>query len=250
VKRTVVISDLQAPYFDRKAVDAVSEFIEDYRPDVVACVGDEADLPQISRWSRGTKGEFSGDIAKHRDSTVEVLRQLKVQHLSRSNHGDRLWTSISTRLPGLMGLPELEYETFFRHEELGITFHREPYKLAKANGGIYLMHGDEGSMSKHAGSTAAGLSARIGSGVVCGHTHRLGLVPVTEMVGAKVQRIRWAMEVGHLIDIKTSGMAYMKGMANWQQGFGILIEEGNSVVPIPVPIVNKSFIVDGVRYSW
>lgn len=247
MKRTVIISDLQAPYVDRRAVDAVSEFIEDFKPDAVACVGDEADLPMLSRWTRGTKGEFTGDIAKHRDVTVDVLRQLKVQHLSRSNHGDRLWTSISTRLPGLMGLPELDYGTFFRHAELGITFHREPYLLAK---GTYLMHGDEGSYSRNAGMTAAGLSARIGAGVVCGHTHRLGLVPVTEMVGSKVQRIRWGMEAGHLIDIKTSGMAYMKGMANWQQGFGLLYSDGNTVIPVPVPIVNRSFIVEGVQYKW
>lgn len=247
MRTTVVISDLQCPYMDRKAVDKVSEFIEEYKPDVVACVGDEADLPMLSRWTRGTKGEFTGDIAKHRDTTVEILRQLKVQHLSRSNHGDRLWTSISTRLPGLMGLPELEYSTFFRHEELGITFHKEPFKLAKD---FYLMHGDEGSISRHAGQTASGLSARIGSGVVCGHTHRLGLVPVTEMVGAKINRIRYGFEVGHLIDIKTSGMAYMKGMANWQQGFGIIIEDKGNVTPIPVPISAKSFIVDGVKYSW
>jgi len=247
MRTTVVVSDLQAPYCDRKAVDALSSFIEEYKPDTVACVGDEADLPQISRWSRGTKGEFSGDIAKHRDTTVEVLRQLQVQHLSRSNHGDRLWNSISTRLPGLMGLPELEYSTFFRHEELGITFHREPYQLAK---NFYLMHGDEGSISRTAGQTGAGLSARIGASVCIGHTHRMGLVPVTEMVGAKINRIRWGFEVGHLIDIKTSGMAYMKGMANWQQGFGIIIEDKGNVTPIPVPIVAKSFIVDGVKYSW
>ena len=213
----------------------------------MACVGDEADLPMLSRWTRGTKGEYTGDIAKHRDATVEVLKTLGVQQLSRSNHGDRLWTSISTRLPGLMGLPELEYGAFFRHEELGITLHREPFKLAK---NFYLMHGDEGSISKNAGMTANGLSTRIGASVVCGHTHRLGLVPTTEMVGARVQRIRWGFEVGHLIDIKTSGMAYMKGMANWQQGFGILIEDGNMVTPVPVPIVNKSFIVDGQKFSW
>jgi hypothetical protein len=247
MKRTVIISDLQAPYHDRKAVDAVSEFIEEYKPDVVACVGDEADLPMLGRWTRGLKGEFSGDIAKHRDITVEVLRQLQVDVVSRSNHGDRLWNSIATRLPGLMGLPELTYEAFFRHDELGITFAREPYPLAK---NTVLMHGDEGSTSRHAGMTAHGLSVRTGKSVICGHTHRMGLVPFTEMVGAKVQRIRWSMEVGHLIDIRTSGMAYMKGSANWQQGFGLLIEEGNTVVPIPVPIINKSFIVDGTRYAW
>lgn len=247
MRRTVIISDLQCPYMDRKAVDAVASFIDEYKPDTVACVGDEADLPMLSRWTRGTRGEFTGDIAAHRDTTVEVLRQLQVSVLSRSNHGDRLWTSISTRLPGLMGLPELEYGAFFRHDELGITFAKEPFRLAK---NWYLMHGDEGGLSKHAGMTAAGLSTRIGASVVSGHTHRLGLVPVTEMVGAKIQRIRWGFEVGHLIDIKTSGMAYMKGMANWQQGFGILIEDGQTVTPVPVPIINKSFVVDGVQYKW
>ena len=247
MKTTVVISDLQAPYVDRRAVDAVAQFIQDYKPTTVACVGDEADLPMLSRWTRGTRGEFTGDIAKHRDVTVDVLKTLGIQHLSRSNHGDRLWTSISTRLPGLMGLPELEYSAFFRHAELGITFHKEPHQLAK---GWYLMHGDEGALSKHGGMTANGLSARIGASVVSGHTHRMGLVPTTEMVGSKIQRVRWGFEVGHLIDIKTSGMAYMKGMANWQQGFGILIEERGAVTPLPVPIINKSFVVDGVQYKW
>lgn len=247
MKRTVVISDLQCPYEDKRAVDAVSAFIEEYKPDVVACVGDEADLPQLSRWTRGHKGEWSGDIAKHRDRTVEVLRQLKVTVLSRSNHGDRLWTSISTRLPGLMGLPELEYGEFFRHRELGITFHKEPYKLAH---NTYLMHGDEGSISRNGGMTGMGLSKRIGASVVCGHTHRQAVVSETEMVGARVNRVRTAMEVGHMIDIRTSGMAYMKGMANWQAGFGLVIEDGKNVTFTPVPINNRSFIVDGTRYAW
>ena len=248
MKVTVIISDLQAPFVDRRAVDAVSEFIEEFKPENVACVGDEADLPMLGKWVRGLKGEFTGDIARHRDTTVDVLKQLQVRHLSRSNHGDRLWNSISQRLPGLMGLPELEYSAFFRHAELGITFHREPYQLAKD---WYLMHGDEGALNRVGGMTALGLSTRIGAtGVVCGHTHRLGLVPQTEMLGAKIRRIRWGMEVGHLIDIKTSGMAYMKGMANWQQGFGLLYDDGRTVTPVPVPILNKSFIVEGEKYSW
>lgn len=247
MKLIVVISDLQCPYENRKAVDAVAQFIEDAKPDLVACVGDEADLPQLSRWTRGTAGEFTRDIGKHRDRTVEVLRQLKVNVLSRSNHGDRLWNSISTRLPGLMGLPELEYSAFFRHEELGIKFVREPYQLAP---GWFLMHGDEGSMSRNGGQTAMGLSKRIGASVVCGHTHRLGIQSETEMVGAKVNRIRTGFEVGHLIDIRTSGMAYMKGSANWQSGFGLLRVDGQKVTPVLVPIIGNSFTVEGEKYSW
>lgn len=228
-------------------VDAVSQFIEDYKPDEVACVGDEADLPMLSRYSRGLREEFSGDIAKHRDRTVEVLTQLKVTQLSRSNHGQRLWTSIASRLPGLMGLPELEYEEFFRHKELGITFHRDPYKIAP---NWYLMHGDEGPHSRHGGQTSLALSRKIGGSVVCGHVHRLAVASETEMVGSKVTRIRTGFEVGHLIDVRTSGMAYMRGMANWQPGFGLLYVDGKTVTPSPVPIQNRSFTVEGVQYKW
>lgn len=228
-------------------VDAVSQFIDDYKPDEVACVGDEADLPMLSRYSRGMKEEYSGDIAKHRDRTVEVLRQLKVTQLSRSNHGQRLWTSIATRLPGLMGLPELEYEEFFRHNELGITFHRDPYKIAP---NWYMMHGDEGSHSRHGSQTALGLSRKIGASVVCGHVHRLAVASETEMVGSKVTRIRTGFEVGHLIDVRTSGMAYMRGMANWQPGFGLLLVDGQHVTPVPVPIINRSFVIEGEQYKW
>jgi len=37
---------------------------------------------------------------------------------------------------------------------------------------------------------------------------------------------------------------------NWQQGIGILYVEGKTVIPAPVPIHNKSFTIEGVRYAW
>ncbi len=55
------------------------------------------------------------------------------------------------------------------------------------------------------------------------------------------------MEVGHLCDLNSSGMRYMKeGHANWQAGFGILYEQDGIVKPELVPF-NKdgSFIAEG-----
>jgi len=37
---------------------------------------------------------------------------------------------------------------------------------------------------------------------------------------------------------------------NWQQGFGLLYVDKKTVTPVPVPIINRSFIVEGVKYSW
>jgi len=245
--RTVVISDLQCPYHDAKAVAAVAQFIEEWDPGAVLCVGDEADLPQISRWTQGTAGEYTKDLGKHRDATVRVLEQLQVTAISRSNHGDRLWNSISRRLPGLMGVPELEYGEFFRHDQLGITFHTKPYEFAP---GWVLAHGDESGVSKNGGTTAINLAKKLGRSTVIGHTHRQGMVSETQMLSGTVTSTLTGVEVGHLIDTRSPGMAYTRGSANWQKGFAIVYHDGKKVTPVLVPIHGKSFTVEGETYSW
>ena len=246
MKRIVAISDLQCPYEDRRAVESVARFIEEYKPDTVISVGDEADLAPISRYSEHTEEWFSRDLGKQRDRTVEVLRMLQVKHITRSNHLDR-WFSALARVPAFRGVPEFQLEEFLRFKELGITYHPTPWSPAP---GWLLMHGDEGSLSRSAGSTAAGLAARTSQSVICGHTHRLGLVPVTHTwLGNKTPRTLFGFEAGCLADFNSPGMAYMK-FKNWQQGFGLLLVEGKHVTPVPIPIIGRSFVVDGVRYKW
>jgi hypothetical protein len=247
MKRVWLVSDLQVPYHDRRAVDAVSQCITDMREpdDIVVTVGDEIDLPQVSRWTQGTAGEWERTIGRDRDMTVQVLKDLQVQHVIRSNHTDRLYTSIMRRLPGLLGLPELSLVNFLRLPELGITFHEEAFNVAP---GWVVMHGDEAGVSQVASSTAAGLTKKVGMSVACGHTHRLGLQPFTTSVNGKVTRTLWGFEVGNLMDLKSA--KYTKGIANWQQGFGILYVDGKHVQPVPVPIQQRSFVVEGERYKW
>lgn len=59
------------------------------------------------------------------------------------------------------------------------------------------------------------------------------------------------MEVGHLMDLRSSGANYIREKAaNWQQGFGILYIQDNHVVPQLVPINEKGkFIVDGKEWG-
>ena len=245
MKVNVFISDLQVPYEDKRAVEAVASWIDEVKPDMVATVGDEIDLPSISRWERGGEGEWSRRIGKDRDRTVEVLGMLKVQHAIRSNHTDRLLTALKTRLPGLIGLPELELPTFLRFPELGITYHDKPWSFHRD---WLLMHGDEKGVRAQAGATAAGLSAKTGMSIVCGHSHRLGLIPASESWNGKVTKIRWGFETGNLMDLKQAG--YTGGIASWQQGFGIILEDGATTIPIPVPIVNRRFNALGVERKW
>jgi hypothetical protein len=110
-----------------------------------------------------------------------------------------------------------------------------------------VLHGDESGVSQVAGQTAANLVKKVGLSVACGHTHRLGLQPFSYGVHGKLVRTLWGFEVGNLMDVNKA--RYTK-THNWQQGFGILYVDGRKVHPVPVPIVNRSFVVEGKRYSW
>jgi predicted phosphodiesterase len=245
MERIVVVSDLQIPYHDPKAVHNLIDFIKRYKPDRVVSIGDEIDLPQISKWQKGRAGEFAGGIGRDRDLTVKLLEKLRVTDVIRSNHTDRLFNYLASYAPGLQGIPELQLENFLRLPELGITYWRNPMPIAP---GWIAVHGDQGRISQVSGHTALKQATAHGKSLVCGHTHRLGLASVTEASGGVLGRKLTGFEVGNLMDFRKAH--YTNGTANWQQGFGILYVDGKNVKPVAVPIYkNGSFIVGGKVYG-
>jgi predicted phosphodiesterase len=245
MERIVIVSDLQIPYHDPKAVHNLIDFIKRYKPDRVISIGDEIDLPQVSKWEKGRMGEYAGTIGKDRDATVKILEQLRVTDVIRSNHTDRLFNYIANYAPGLYGIPELQFENFLRLPELGINYWRKPMPIAP---NWVAVHGDHGRISQVAGQTALKQALQHGKSLVCGHTHRLGLSSATEASGGIVGRILTGLEVGNLMDFKKAH--YTHGSANWQQGFGLLYVDGKNVTPVAVPVAKDgSFIVEGKRYG-
>ena len=245
MKAIVCISDLQVPYHDKRAVANVAAFIKAFKPDTVVSVGDEMDFQTISKWAHGTPLEYERSIGRDRDATAKVLDDLRIEHVIRSNHTDRLFNTVMLRAPGLLSLPELELPNFLRMDLLGITYHKKPYELAP---GWLLMHGDEGNLSQNGGTTALNLAKKTGYSVVCGHTHRMGLTHHSEGVGGKNTRTLWGMEVGNLMDARQA--SYLKGGINpWQQGFGILWVDGQNDKPELVPIAPNGTVTVAGK-SW
>jgi hypothetical protein len=240
-----VVSDIQYPLHDKRAVDLAATIIEDIGVDAV-CVGDELDNWQISRWCRGRKGEYDGQLGTARDGIGGVLKDLRVTHVSRSNHGNtRLENYLEAHAPALADLPELTYENFMRFPELGIEFHREPYRVAP---GWLMVHGDEGSLIKSPGGTALNIAKNFGSSIVCGHTHKMGVQHAHINYGGRTIREMWGFEVGNLMDQRKA--EYLKGgHGNWQQGIGVLVVDGSRVTPVPVPFRNGVAYFNGKRYS-
>ena len=238
MKRIVVLSDLQIPYQDNKAVKASIQFIKDYKPDELWCVGDELDAPEPSRWNKGMAGEYAGTLQDSIDLTKDIMSEYRAAlgkkpfYIQRSNHTDRIDTYMRKFAPAFSSLKSLEIEQLLGYSSLGITY---LHRMRELLPGWVMAHGDEGALNRVPGSTALNLAKRIGKSVVCGHTHRLGLQHETVGFYGKTQTL-FGLEVGHMMDIKQA--SYLtSGAANWQQGIGILIQDGKKVSPYTVPIL-------------
>lgn len=249
MQRIVVIPDMQIPFHSEKHLHSLARYIDAVKPDL-ACVGDEIDVPQASRWTKGTAQEFEGSLQKDLNTTKAVLKMLRDAQghskqfwLQRSNHTQRLEHYIRQYAPAFSVIDVLKIEKLLDLDKLGITYNRALTEIAP---NVLLAHGDEGRMFKDAGRTALDLAKRTGKHVICGHSHRQGIASESTGFHGK-QSLLWGMEVGNIMDIKSRGAGYLKEkMANWQTGFGILHVEGNIVKPEIVPMDWKGrFIADG-----
>ena len=248
MKRTVVIPDLQCPYEDTHVVRNLSLFIKAFRPDAVLTIGDEIDLPQISRWTENTPGWYEQTLAEDRDRTVEVLWSLfeysKEAHMVRSNHTDRLYKVIMKKIPAFLSLPELKFEKFLKLDEMGVKFWSTPMPIAK---GWIAIHGDLGSLNPNPGLSALNQAKRHGQSVIMGHTHRAGRSAVSEASNGVLRRVLHGVEVGHAMDLKA---AKYVSTPNWQQAFAIVTENGKNV-QVDLIYIEKdgTFQVHGRRYG-
>ena len=245
IQRTVVVSDLQVPYHDEVAVKNLGAFIRAWKPHKVVTIGDEIDLPQISRWTEGTAGWYEQTLAEDRDLAVQTLYDLQVTDVIRSNHTDRLYNVIMKKIPAFLALPELKFERFMQFDDLGITYHKKPMAIAP---NWIAIHGDEQGINPNAGLTALGAARRHGKSVICGHTHRPGRSAFTEASGGVLGRVIHGVEVGNLMNFKQAG--YTKGTANWQQAFATIETDGKRV-NVQLVYIEKdgTFLVSGRRYG-
>lgn len=253
MKRVVVLSDMQIPLHDARAITAVKQFTKDWAPDELYSVGDEGDLWEISRWEKNSAKEYAGTFQSSIDKTTQIMGEFKEIigdkpfHVMRSNHGEtRVKSYLKKWAPAFDSLRELKYERLMGYDKLGITYHNKIWQFAP---GWALAHGDEGNATQTAGGTAMALAKRIGLSVVCGHTHKMGTQHYHAGYGGKITRPLYGVEVGHLMD-QAKASYLPSGHGNWQQGFTILYTRAGNVTPVNIPINGRSFTVEGQLYKW
>jgi predicted phosphodiesterase len=245
MKRILIIPDLQIPYHDEAVVRNVIRFSKTFKAHQTVTLGDEMDMQELGRWSEGKADWFAQTLDENRNLTVDILWELGVTDMIRSNHTDRLYNQISSKIPALGSLPELRFERFLKLDELGIKFWRDDMPIAP---NWIAVHGDHTPIKPLGGLSALEGARRRGKNVISGHTHRAGRSAFTEATGGRVGRVLQGVEAGHLMDTRKA--SYTKGVMNWQQAFAIMyVHEKNVQVDLIHIEKDGTFIVGGKVYG-
>ncbi|GIG57375.1 hypothetical protein Lfu02_17470 [Longispora fulva] len=252
-KRIVIVSDTQIPYHHKPALRNVIRYIGESQPDRVIQIGDLADYPNPSRWNAGTRGEYAGSVKA--DSEVvkrDFLGPLREVYsgpvgVHEGNHDLRPREYLASRAPALDFSDAFNVEVLCDFDGFGIDRLPDFEEVAP---GWLTTHGHLGfPLSRVAGVTALGGARKTGKSIVCGHTHRLGVTAESRGYSGRTEMLT-GFEVGHLMDIKSPGAAYLKtGAGNWQMGFGLLEVTGTYVNPRPIYMsANGRFTIDSKDY--
>jgi predicted phosphodiesterase len=252
VKRIVVISDLQIPYHDPKALKNVIKFIGDWQPDELYQIGDLNDYETPSHWNAGTRMEYQQRVKS--DSEVTKRKFLGpvrdvyqgVFGILEGNHDLRPRTYLASHAPALAEFSgEFHFSKLLDFNGFGVDLIPPFYEVGPDT---ELIHGHEiKGMSNIAGTTAYNHATKAVKNLVMGHTHRLG---VRRQGPSHRGGMRWGMEVGHMMDPKKAQYLGAGAVANWQSGFGILYVGDYEVSPVAVDVRRDgSFVVEGERYG-
>lgn len=277
-KKCVVLPDIQAGFFramdgtlvsthDPLAIDFAISVIKTEKPDIVALNGDNADLPELSKY-RTTPA-----FALTTQATIDYLTTLcaRIRDAApnariiwmEGNHEIRLTNYILDNAKAAFGLkkgnapdswPVLSIPFLCRFDEFGVEYHAGyPASQFWLNNRIKIIHGTKVASN---GSTAHKYLATEKVSVVYGHIHRREWAERTRQDWDGAKTIA-AMSFGCLARVdgavpSTKGGHDLDGrpitcVEDWQQGLGIIhYQEGEgSFHPEMLPIHDGKMFYKG-----
>jgi len=274
--RVVVLPDIHCPAHNKRLLWAVKRFLAKYRPHILISIGDLADIFAMSSHDKGLRvptnpqKEFE-DTRRLWDDLVEISG-CHWSFVVMGNHEDRCTRFLQDMAPQLGGvLDPHTREPFSFHAQLGytakdnITFLYGTEERGGFEGGL-LLNNDLGLHHGIFVKPKAGMSPladmdRYVMSILQGHTHRFGMAAREVSTDEdNVTGVLRGFELGHLIDLDHTYMAYAKHLfPNWHPGFGVARVHNGIVHMQPVPILplgkgtghsNKlGFIFDGELFE-
>lgn len=249
----MVIPDIQYPYHDAHVLQKLIRVVREHQPDQIIQIGDGIDFPQVSRWSKGTAGEYADTLQEHiegyrGDVLVELRSAAPDARITwlEGNHDLRLREFVRKYAAPLTNLRALKIESLFELEDLDIGYVRGPLRVAT---NTLAVHGHEsGGYCASASAWDAKFTKRYGSdrNFIFGHTHQPFLITRSYGYGGKVTP-RFTMNAGSIMDPVAA--TYVKdGAVNWTMSFGWLTDDGKRVYPELVTMVDRGFIFRGEKW--
>lgn len=255
VKRLVVLSDLQIPFEDPRAVDQALSVFDRVRPDTVILNGDIVDCYRESAFLQDWRLAVDVTEEQHRRARrlMAALQGVKRKVWLGGNHEERWWRIIKemkarnlsdkaapvvsnllayVQAQGVtinLNSPIQSFSQLFDMPKYGFTYYPYSHRLYVADQNLVITHGKY--VSRHSGYTAKRTFEWLGRSCIVGHTHRLGAYLVTQD-----GRERGAWENGCLCQLEPE----YDDAPNWQQGFSVVEISGPEFHVVQVPIVRKT----------
>lgn len=252
MKTTLVVPDIQYPYHDALMLSKIVKVVKDIQPAAIFQIGDGIDFPQVSRWTKGTAGEYAPTLQKHIDGFKGVLAEFrdaapkaKITWLE-GNHDLRIKEFVRSYAAPLTTLRALEVENLFGLTELGIEYVKGPVNVSS---NTYAVHGHEsGGYSALPQAWETKFVKRYGSdkNIIFGHTHQPYLLSRAYGFDGKVTP-RFTMNVGSIMD-PTHAKYVKDGSVSWTMSFALLHDTGKHTYPELVLANNRQFYFQGNKY--
>jgi uncharacterized C2H2 Zn-finger protein len=244
--RLVSFSDLQLPFVDEPLLDAVVEFVSDYKPHDIILNGDILDCYEVSDFDKRPERLFNlGTEFEMADAIVRKLKRYAAKDCQvwwvDGNHEERLQRAIWRRAQDFSFLVK-DIPEALRLDDTCAGY--VPYGKHIDYLGFVFTHGN--FVSSYSAYTAKRHLERYRSSGVNGHTHRLGSYSVTDMHG----RSHTWYEQGCLC---RRDLEYVRGVGNWQQGFLIGTVANGALHPQLIHTIEadsgRGFYAGGKYYS-
>ena len=219
-----------------------------FKPEVIDILGDYDDNSACSRYSDGTPDEVMNASSKYVPQVQEFFGTLREKnpngqiHVATGNHEIRYDDYMAKKAPAIMDL--ITPEVLWKADTYGLELSYYNNPPVHRFGDIWVHHGPYAL--KDSGSSVAKVMDEYRISCIVGHSHRQAAVFKTYELRNEVLR---GYELGHMTDIKSSGMAYT-ALHDWQPGFAVGHIEGD-YPHIQLVTISPDFscVVDGKLFK-
>jgi len=272
-KKALILSDMQIPFVDEKALQTALDVLRDVKPDKVVLVGDLLDLSAWSKYiQRPEWATATQDAINETHKLLVTLRKLAPAAeivVLEGNHDARMEKYALTNAQAAFGLrkanepegwPVLSVPYLTAMDDLDIKYiSGYPANRYWINKNLQVRHG---SIARK-GNTAIAVAQEERISTIFGHIHRVETQYLTHHTYEGGKTIG-AWSIGCLCDIMGSVPSVRGGVdlqgkpvanaENWQQGFAVVdYEDGDGVFNVqPLYIntfANHQTIYNGKKYG-